>query len=158
MSKFNQGFSLIEILVATTILATTLVGLSLLMGMTIRSDTQARDRVIAGDLAQSGSDYLRQQRNIEGFGRLRMALSNNEVYCLETLATNFLDDQGVVNSIFKAVCDFTLEAEGTGTKFKRQAEAKQVSEELIEFEITVSWKADANRDAEVITTLQFRPR
>jgi prepilin-type N-terminal cleavage/methylation domain-containing protein len=161
MSKKIHGFSLIEILIASAVLGSVLVGLSLLMGLVIRSDTQARSRVIAGDLAQSGSDFLRQERNIVGFGRFYQALEDaGSVYCLEDISESFLDDNGAVKSQFDGACDddFSIEVQGASTKFKREAEVTKLEDDTITFSIEVSWITDADKEADVTTTLQLRSR
>lgn len=156
MLKKNHGFSLIEILIASAVLGSVLVGLSLLMGLVTRSDAQARNRVIAGDLAQSGSDYFRQQRKIIGFGRLWEALSADEVYCINEINQSFLDENELIRARYKAVCDNDIEAEGTATKFMRVAEVNELTDDLISIIITVSWQTDAEKETEVSTTLLLR--
>lgn len=158
MSKKTHGFSLIEILIASAVLSSVLVGLSLLMGLVIRSDTQARSRVIAGDLAQSGSDFLRQERNTVGFGRFYQALTTDEVYCLEDIGESFLDSTGDVKSVFDSACDdYLIEVEGSSTKFKREATVEAINDDSIIFVIEVSWETDTEEVTDVSTTLQLRP-
>lgn len=157
MLKKNKGFTLIEILVAAAILGSVLVTLSLLMGMTIRSSTEAKNRVIAGDLAQSGSDFFRQERNAVGFGNLEKAMQEI-TYCLNEINKSFLDDQGNVNSDFSIDnCGFGIEISGTSTQFKREAVVKQAADDLIKLEIRVTWQRDADEEAEISSSLQLRP-
>lgn len=155
----NKGFSLIEILIASAILGSVLVALTLLMGTVIRSDSQARNRVMAGDLAQSGADFLRQERNVFGFGRFQLALEEGEIYCLADISQSFLDDEGNVRAGYVSACDdYTVEVDGTAAKFKREAEVQTLSADQITFLVTTSWLTDVNNTAEVATTLQLRPR
>ena len=153
----NHGFNLIEILIASSILASVLVGLALLMGSIIRSNSQANNRVMAGDLTQSGSDFFRQERKVLGFGRLKQELSSSS-YCLNNTSQSLLDENELLRTQFNINnCDYAIEIDGTPTKFKRVAEIS-LSDDLIEILIITSWIADNNQVSEVSSALQLRPR
>jgi prepilin-type N-terminal cleavage/methylation domain-containing protein len=56
----DSGFSLVEVLVATTLLAVALVGLAQLAGIAVRANTSARGTTFATMLAQQKLEQLRE--------------------------------------------------------------------------------------------------
>lgn len=61
--KFSRGFSLIETLVAITVLVFGIVGPLTLAQMSLRSFPQIRDRIVAEYLAAEGMDTVRNMRD-----------------------------------------------------------------------------------------------
>jgi len=151
----KSGFSLIEVLLATAVLSTVLIGLAMLLSYTIQSDTQARTKVTATDLAQAGSDFFRQERSKLGFNRLYLLLSEAEnAICLNEISQSLEDHIEP-----EANCYYDIEVEGIAVGFQRTA-SMSLSEDLIDIEIEVSWLLDQNeptRVSSVSSRLQLRP-
>ncbi len=83
--KHDLGFSLLEVLVSTAVLAMVLVGLAMLLSYTVKSSDQARVRTFAADLAQSRIDIFRHQRSIFGWSGLSQALETRK-YCINNIS------------------------------------------------------------------------
>jgi hypothetical protein len=152
----KTGFSLIEVLLATAVLSTVLIGLAMLLSYTIQSDTQARTKVTATDLAQAGSDFFRQERSKLGFNRLYLLLSEaDSTICLNEISQSLEDHiEPGVN------CYYGIEVEGIAVGFQRTASMNNLSEDLIDIEIEVSWLLDQDeptRVSSVSSRLQLRP-
>lgn len=150
------GFSLIEVIIATAVLSLVLTGLAMLLGYTIRSDSQARNRVTATDLAQAGNDFFRQERSHLGFNRLYLLLSGTDsTICLNDINQSLQDYIGPGTN-----CGYDIQVEGIAVGFRRVASMSNLSEDLIDIEIEVSWLLDQAEPAQVSSVssrLQLRP-
>ncbi len=162
--RLQAGFGLLEILIASAVLAVVLVGLIGLFSMTIKSDAQARNRLVASELAQEGLDFIRQERQTLGWLVLKQALENNNprvnsLYCLSDLTqfSSSLDDN--VYDIFTAGadCSYSLEQTGANATFKRVGKVVSLNDDQMELQVRVSWQADRSvstpSETEVVMTL-----
>ncbi len=155
----GSGFSLIEAIIATAVLASVLVGLASLLTFTSRSTTQARNRVIAGELAQEGIDFLRQERNILHFNGLQQILSDGDSFCLDDTSSF---SQSVSDNVFDDfddadACDYEIDM-GTDVLFKRTAEVVDQDADLIIIEVVVFWMAEGVRETSVDAQIKIMNR
>lgn len=63
MTRRIPGFSLVEVVIAAVIVATTVGALFAVSSMTIRLTTQGQDRIIAAELSREGLEIVRQIRD-----------------------------------------------------------------------------------------------
>jgi type II secretory pathway pseudopilin PulG len=63
MKRHLSGFSLVEVVIAAVIVATTVGALFAVSSMTIRLTTQGQDRIIGAELARQGLEIVRQIRD-----------------------------------------------------------------------------------------------
>jgi len=156
MNKFKKyktarrGFSLIEVLVTVFILAIGLVAVSTLMADNIKSSENAKNQIIASQLAQEGVELV---RNMKDNGLLDPSYSDSSACtpaskCInlridkdDTIfnTNNTLDKQLYLNGNF-----FYTHAAGTPTKFYRRidltvAGAKATTNRVITATSYVTW-------------------
>jgi prepilin-type N-terminal cleavage/methylation domain-containing protein len=155
----HSGFSLIEIIIATAVLASVLVGLAGLLTYTSRSSTQAKNRVIAGELVQEGADFFRQERNILGWQGLSLVVTDGASYCLSdtsqfsvSVEDNIFTDLGDEASCTAYDIDVSSDVD-----FKRVARIIEMTADSITVEIEVFWLADGVNEAQVSTQLYLKP-
>lgn len=144
--QLDKGFTLLEILISGAVLALVMVGLATLMTYTMKSDSQARTRSYATELAQSRIDFFRQERSILGWGGLSSVLETR-TYCLNGV-NSF--STSVSNNIFSSLptgdnCPFAPVSGDISMQIKQVASV-EVDADEINVEIIISWLNDAGEE------------
>ncbi len=148
----KSGFTLLEVLVSGAVLSVVLLALVMLLSYNIKSDDQARNRVVASELTQEGTDFFRQARNVLGFSGLTDTLSDG-TYCLQTLPNmTAVPLENYLSSSPSSCEGYNLNWERTD--YKREALVVKLQDQ-IDITVTVSWLSS---NGEVSTSSQMRLR
>ncbi len=156
----NKGFTLIETMVAITILLVAVAGPLSVIGGTLSQISHARDQMIAVNLAQEGIEMVRQKRDsnmLRGWGG---GLWNEGL-----IGTFYVDNRTLSSTGSERVRqdpgsgEYT-QGQGGGfldTKFSRTIQVSSSSSDNRELNVTatVSWQSQggANRNIVVTETL-----
>ena len=90
-NKYQQGSTLIEVLVAILIMAIVLTGLATALTYSLKNSAQADYRQVATRQAQDVIEILRKERSRLGWSGFEAAINTNSgtYYCVGTSATGF---------------------------------------------------------------------
>lgn len=150
---YQQGLSLVEILVATALVGLVLTAVSTLLTVTLKNAAQARYRETATQLAQAGMEFFNRENAQQSWSNFAGFFpENSSTYCLEILPTN-----GRLNELDGGACNYSQEIEENGGVFKREAVIERNPTTPNEMSITVvtSWE-DSTRTVEVTVSKVFR--
>lgn len=162
MMSPTRGFTLIETMVAITLLAVALVGPFVAVQNAVQSSYVARDQLVASQLAQEGVEYIRSIRDnnyhasrawLDGFsGAARDACfgSGHSGYCavdptqgdFHTTAAGMLEYAGTSSLPFLYISDgglYNQQDLGTPSRFKRLVRIYNVSDTEILVTVQVVW-------------------
>ena len=148
MKKMSSGQTIIEIIIATGIVAIVLVAVMMGLTFSLKNTAQSKYQSLASKLAQEGMEAFRRERDALGFVSFRDQLTS-PTYCLPTIPNQL--------ALFSAgACD---EAEGitlSGVTFYREAEINTGASvtEPVEVKIVVSW-LDGTQEHQTFATQQF---
>lgn len=146
----NKGFTLVETLVAITVLMIAIVGPLYAVHKSVAASYAARDTMIATALAQEGVEYVRYVRDgnyletnpdwLDGLSACRVNGASDygcavDAY-LRTIQACPSSGCPVLNN--DAVGRYTYAA-GTATRFSRAVTIKTISETEVRVTVTVSW-------------------
>jgi prepilin-type N-terminal cleavage/methylation domain-containing protein len=158
----NRGFTLVETLVAISVLAIALVGPFVAVQNAVQGSYVARDQLIASQLAQEGVEYLRSIRDnnyhngrtwLDGFdGAVRNGCYGEgpSGYCtvdptqgdFHTVAAGMLEYEGTSTVPYLYVSGANLynqQGSGSATKFKRLVQVHTISATEIRITVYVIW-------------------
>lgn len=157
----SRGFTLIETMVAITVLAIALVGPFVAVRSALTTSYIARDQLTASSLAQEGLEYIRSIRDNNYLASPQRSWTNGltTFSCYGASPTGYCivdPTQGDVHSSATAVractsiatCKFLYlsssnlynqQDEGTETKFKRTLQIREISATEIEITARVEW-------------------
>ena len=144
INKKIKGFSLIETLVATFVLATGLLAAASLIFYSIESSMDSRNQVIAANLAQEGAELVRNIRDNNDPSTPFANLGANPGGCID-----------YANSSALSSCSFQLNYDnsnhyqygaGTPTKFFRKIIITAPDAKTLNVASLVSWNGSAPVD------------
>jgi len=166
--NFNNGFTLVETLVAVAIFSVSILGLLSLLASSITNTTYAKEKIIAGYLAEEGVEYMRNLRDTyvlySSSGQVGWNNFNTKVAGCATANGCYFDDSTVSFAFPSnmAMTNLTLTAcsssscpngalnydsstgkygtSGSRSSFVRQILVKQISADEINVLSTVYWK------------------
>lgn len=144
---FQSGQTIIEVLIATGVVALVMTALMATMTLSLQNSSQAKYRSLATKLGQEGMESLRQQRDAMGWESFYQVVSGqgNGTYCLNTVPIT-TEDLGTLSG---GACE-TFPISRTGIAFQREAIITVVSVDEIRFEISVSWQDGADEHNTVV--------
>ncbi len=152
-SQHHSGQTILEILLATAIIAILLVSLIALSTYSSKSSTYAKQLNQATDYSNQLADWLRDQKQLLGWFSFLQLLeedtNNNYVtYCFNNLPSTTNDFRNLSNS----PCPST--AHILNTNFTRQAtfDLSQTDQGIITVNITTSWQDNIKYQ----TTMQIK--
>ncbi len=136
----HSGQTMIEILIATAVVALVMTALMLGMTLSIKNTSQARYKTIATQLAQQGMEVFRRERAINGFEVFASKLPS-QVYCLNQDLPQNLDE------FSGGTCQ---EIPSKGITFIREAAVTRPGDAL-RVVVTVSWEdSGVTRQVELV--------
>lgn len=153
--KNKKGFTLVETLVAITVLVVAIVGPLYVVHKSIAASYAARDKLIATALAQEGLEYVRSVRDDNYLtGRNWMTGlngSNNGSNSANCFSNNCTVDQGQDDTVACSssgcaplrITSANLYTQAGGnplTKFTRSVRLTTVNANEVEVEVTVTWE------------------
>lgn len=153
-SSTQRGFTLVETLVAITIIATALVGPFYAVQQALNASRNARDQLIATSLAQEGIEYVRSIRDSNYLYNIANVTPRSWLYRLDgTGGSDCLDAPAVcvvdpvedtvstnITSLYLNTDDvYTQQSEGTLTVFRRTVQLTTVSATEVQVSVTVTW-------------------
>lgn len=153
MSKNNQGFTLVEIVVATGIVMMTLVGISAGVTFAIKNSRYSKEKSLSVRYAQESIEMLRNQRDTLGWDGFIQALEiqNGQVqnYCLSSIPTTTEDfirlNQGLIEQCHNQKIP--------DTPFVRSLNIQRNNDQL-NVTSNVTWSnGDENYNSELVTSL-----
>jgi len=171
-----RGFTLIETMVAITLLAVALIGPFIAVQNSLQSSYVARDQLIASQLAQEGIEYIRGVRDANYFaGRAWMAGISSYTTCYGAAPSGYchidptrgdvhtdspnhsaMDQYAATSSVpylrLSTAGLYNQQASGgTVTKFKRLVRVNTLSATQVRITVFVSW-VTGNKPYTIIVT------
>lgn len=163
----QRGFTLIETMVAITVLAIALVGPFVAVRSALTGSYTARDQLIASALAQEGLEYVRSVRDnnylngdrgwMDGLSSLACYGANPTSYCTVDPTQGDPHNSGsdaiaAYNSVSPGDCSagarclylsstglYNQQLEGTETRFKRVVQIRHISANEVVVSAQVHW-------------------
>lgn len=136
LTNLSAGQTIIEVLIATAVVALVMTTVVAGLGLSVRNSAQSRYKVVAGRLAQEGLESLRLQRDQHGWESFYDVMQDKGTgrYCLNSLPTSLAE----LDSMEGGACDSTIAI--LGTEFTREINLiVGTSPAEVEVEIEVSW-------------------
>lgn len=154
----TQGFTLIETLVAVTVLAVSIVGPFYAVQSAINASASARDQLIASALAQEGMEYIRSVRDnnyLAGRAWLSGLDSCRPGPCVvdPTQSSPGNIRSSVAPLYLSANNIYNQQQSGTPTRFTRTVEIATVSATEVVVTVTVSWSGHITRTVTIVDRL-----
>ena len=153
-TRTMRGFTLVETLVAITIIATALVGPFYAVQQALNASRNARDQLIATSLAQEGVEYVRSIRDSNYLYNNVNVTPRSWLYRLDgTGGSDCLDTAGgcvvdpakdrvstSITSLYLNSDDvYNQQGEGTPTVFRRTVRLTTVTVTEVLVTVTVDW-------------------
>lgn len=137
----TKGFTLIETLVAITILAIAIVGPFFAVQSALLASYTARDQLIASSLAQEGAEYIRNVRDNNFLANRAWLFGLNVCRpgpCVVDTTQNTVS--GSVGPLYLSATNiYTQQQTGTVTKFTRTVSIEDISAFEVRVTVTVTW-------------------
>lgn len=151
-----KGFTLVETLVAVTILSIAIVGPFFAVQTALIASYTARDQLVAASLAQEGIEYIRNARDNNFLASRAWLYGLNSCRpgpCVVDATQNTIG--GTVAPLYLSSTNiYTQETTGTVTRFTRTVEIDDLSATEVRVTVTVSWNSHgATRNVIVVDTL-----
>jgi len=145
--KLKSGQSIIEVVIATTLISIGIIAALSLTNQSQKSSNYAKMLDTANSYNNQLADYLRNQKNIIGWGNLIEKLTSDSsggyaYYCYNTLSEN---EDFLEKTIGPCDGSSTL----SGTVFSREVEfdARSLDSGILPVKITTSWEEKTTRSA-----------
>lgn len=152
----NRAFTLVETLIAISIFSFSILGLLLVLGQGISDTGYAKQKIIAGYLAQEGIEYIRNMRDSYVlYTNTDSSLSWTNFYnkitsCPNNAPCQFIDDnnsnfEDSINSctngckLYVDNGDYNYDSIGVDSGFTRNIKANIINSNEIKIISTVSW-------------------
>lgn len=170
-----HGFTLVETMVAITVLSIALVGPYIAVNNALTASYVARDKLIASSLAQEGMEYIRSVRDANYLNsRASWMTGLSGLSCYGSTPSGYCTidpSQGDYNSNSSAITAYSspdvpplylsstglYNQQGTGTEkpFRRYVQMKEISTTEVEVTVTVTWTTSRQTySASVVDTLR----
>ena len=147
-NKFQAGQTVVEVLIATGVVALVMTALMAAMTLSLQNSSQAKYKALATKLGQEGMESFRQFRSNlgwESFYTLLNAQGSGD-YCLNAVPTQTAQFQALASG---QCSEYTISR--TGVNFKRELDLEIISSDEIKFEVTVSWLDGADDKSTTVT-------
>lgn len=151
MDSARSGQTIVEVIVATGILALVLTAIVAGLALSVKNTAQSKFKALSSKLAQEGIESIRKFRDQLGWDTFYTILNNqgSGFYCLNTLPA----DVDSFQNLELGVCDSGFAV--VGSEFEREAYIDIISADEISIEMTVSWD-DAGTTREALINQEFK--
>jgi type II secretory pathway pseudopilin PulG len=153
MKKKNQGSTLIEIIVATGIVALVMTSVVAVVTVSVRNSAQAKAKGIATKYSQEAMEFFRRQRTQlgwESFVKVFQDDGSTIDYCLTAIPA----DSVAFETLQGGDCAPTAFVDSRNI-FQRHAEVQVVSSDQVNVTVQVTWlDGEVNRESHI--TQEFR--
>lgn len=144
----QQGSSLIEIIVATAVMALVLTSIIAGLTLSLKTNAESEYRSQAVKRAQEAMEVFRRERTLLGWESFTNALKDNTVYCFKDLPEPY-------GSFTAGACGSDDTIVISGQEFIRQAEVTvdetNPSDSQVRVVVTMSWTTnDSVKDVEIV--------
>ncbi len=157
IAEQQTGFSLIEMLVATMVVAMSLTAISAVLTYSIKLSDQSLYREVATAKAQEGMDFFKRERVILGWSDFYDIVSGS--YCLDQIPD---PSQSETNHAFSGLATsctgYELEVSEAPIGFKREATVNKPDTTTVEISIAVSWPNKDGDDIDVTISQVLKRR
>ncbi len=157
----QKGFTLVETLVAISILMIAIIGPYYSIQQAIMASYVARDQLIASSLAEEGAEYiyfLRDSNYLGGrswlYGLDSCMASQHPYGCTvdpAAAAINYCSSAGCAPLKLTAAGLYTQSGTGVTTRFTRTLKIEQVSSTQVQVLVTVTWMTGHNNHTITVT-------
>jgi prepilin-type N-terminal cleavage/methylation domain-containing protein len=160
IQNFRQGFTLIEMLVVIFVLGVGLIGAMSFFSINLNNQFEAKNELIAANLAQEGADLV---RNIRDYNQLKGLAWNNNLdtgtVCLfidfNSLASHVCSNVGTGDVCIDANSRYYQCVNGTATAFKRNIAITDQSDGSKKVVCTVTWNDRTTTTADFLYNNSF---
>lgn len=139
--KSQAGQTIIEVLLATLVVAAVLVAITYGMTNSTKNADQNKQRATANLYAQEVIEVFRRERDNLGWNSFQAELTDNGIYCLNNLP----DDTQDFANLNTGPCASSSYI--SGTKFQRELVVDKSTNEVV-LDVSVTWQ-DGTREQEV---------
>lgn len=171
---FSRGFTLIETMVAITVLALALIGPFVAVQNALKGSYVARDQLVASSLAQEGLEYIRSVRDDNYLvPRASWLTGLSSLACYGSAPASFCTvdpTQGDVNTAASAVgtCStltscralyissnglYNEQNSGTATRFRRGVKLVPISATEVQVTVSVTWVTSGTTYTSTVTDI-----
>lgn len=147
-SKSNAGQSIIEVLVATVVVALVMTAIAAALTSSLRNTTESKFRSYAVAHGQEAMEVFVRERSLLGWQQFQEAVISGQ-FCMNDLPTN--SEAFITMPVGTCANGVAY----SGTNFVREANVTVVSPDEIRVEVFVTW-SDNGRDREVSLVQVFR--
>lgn len=148
-SHYQRGQTIIEILIATGVIALVMTAIASGLTLSVKNTSQAKYRALASKEAQEGVEMYRRERSRLGWESFQSTVSSG-TYCLgETLPST--TDGFTTLPIGACSVGYPL----GGTTYTRESDVSVINADEVEVTVTVSW-IDSNQERSTAITQRFQ--
>lgn len=151
-----KGFTLIETLVAVTVIAIAIVGPFFAVQTALTASYTSRDQLIAASLAQEGVEYIRHVRDNNFLASRSWLFGLNSCRpgpCVVDATQNTISST-VTPLYLSSTNIYTQQVTGTQTRFTRTVQIVDISATEVRVTVTVSWNSHgATRSVQIVDRL-----
>lgn len=142
MSNMNsqKASTLIEILIAVTIIALVLTSVSAMITMSIKLASSNEQKQLALQKAQEAMEFFRKERSVNSWHSFSIPLEDESSYCISSLPESVASMSAKLG-----ICGDTDILEAAKYEFKREANIEFNAENSVRVEIDVLWQ-DGNKN------------
>jgi Tfp pilus assembly protein PilV len=144
----QSGQSIIEVLVATVVVALVMTAIAAALTSSLRNTTESKFRSYASAHGQEAMEVFVRERNLLGWQQFQEAVVSGQ-FCMNTLPA---DSDSFIAMAVGTCVDGTAYS---GTTFTREATVTVVAPDEIRVEVFVEW-TDNGRDRQVALVQVFR--
>lgn len=145
----QQASTLIEILIAVSIIALVLTSVSAMITMSIKLAGSNEQKQLALQKAQEAMEFFRKERSINSWYSFSTPLTDGSLYCVSTLPESIASVSAKLGT-----CSDTDVLEAAKYQFQREASVQFNSTSSIRVGIDVSWR-DGNKDKNLFIEQNF---
>ena len=145
----QQASTLIEILIAVSIIALVLTSVSAMITMSIKLAGSNEQKQLALQKAQEAMEFFRKERSINSWYSFSTPLTDGSLYCVSTLPESIASVSAKLGT-----CSDTDVLEAAKYQFQREASVQFNNTNNIRVGVDVSWR-DGNKDKNLFIEQNF---